>query len=152
MKYNYQQTACVLAGLRLLQEKLHDEGRDSVLQMDHFIDIEPLGSEGIDSLCEEINCVGNDERFFVVSYNLSLGDYDFPDKLLMRCPGPSDIQKEVIKRLLKLRGGGKIDKYNSNSIVFDKESDFAISISRASFEEISAENHELLRHHISAGD
>lgn len=54
MKFNNQETACILAGLRLLQQVPMEE-RDG---MEHFFEVEPLDNEAIDYLAERINFGG----------------------------------------------------------------------------------------------
>ena len=56
MKLDKVEIACVLAGLRLLQERMERDGSD--FYMPHFQDedIEPPTEEAVDDLCERINC------------------------------------------------------------------------------------------------
>ncbi len=53
--FNNQEATCVLAGLRLLQDKINHEGMQSAKSMPHFDDIDPLESEELDMFCENIN-------------------------------------------------------------------------------------------------
>lgn len=56
MKLNYQELSSVLAGLRLLQDKVADGTLTEGRKLPHFDDVEPLSSEQIDELCERLNC------------------------------------------------------------------------------------------------
>lgn len=51
MRFTYQELSTVLAGLRMLQNPLAD-----FVELPHFDDVEPLSADGIDALCERINC------------------------------------------------------------------------------------------------
>lgn len=54
---NYQQESSILAGLRVLQDVVEgSEGIDGYHRpLPHFDDVEPLSTEEIDELCENIN-------------------------------------------------------------------------------------------------
>ncbi len=54
-RLNDQEMACVLAGLRLLQDKINYEGMRSAKSMHHFDNLDPLQSEELDELSEDIN-------------------------------------------------------------------------------------------------
>lgn len=51
-KFSYREIATILAALRYFQANIDDI---ALLEMTHFEDVEPLTSEEIDTLCEEIN-------------------------------------------------------------------------------------------------
>lgn len=56
MKLNYQELSSVLAGLRLLQDKIEDETLNAERKLPHFDDVEPLSAEQIDQLCARLDC------------------------------------------------------------------------------------------------
>ena len=53
-KLNYEEASSVLAALRMFQEAIESDP-DSVMEMPHFVDCQPLSSKRIDELCERIN-------------------------------------------------------------------------------------------------
>lgn len=55
MKLNYQELSTVLAALRVFQDLIDDDELENYRRLPHFDDVEPLTSEQIDTLCEEIN-------------------------------------------------------------------------------------------------
>jgi hypothetical protein len=62
MKLDNRELATVLAGLRCLQVTYPDfSGGTPANDFDHFEDVEPLDNFEIDVLCEELNCVEEDE-------------------------------------------------------------------------------------------
>ncbi|EJE4208620.1 MULTISPECIES: hypothetical protein [Vibrio harveyi group] len=56
MKLNYQELSSVLAGLRILQDKVETKTLTECRKLPHFDDVAPLSSEQIDELCERLNC------------------------------------------------------------------------------------------------
>lgn len=53
---NNKETTSVLAGLRILQDMIEDGTLENYpRKLPHFDDIEPLTTEQIDSLCEDIS-------------------------------------------------------------------------------------------------
>lgn len=53
---NYQETSSLLAGLRILQDMIEDGTlKEYPRNIPHFDDVEPLSSEQIDELCEQLN-------------------------------------------------------------------------------------------------
>ncbi len=59
MQLNDQELACVLAGLRLLQDKINYEGMCFVASMEHFDHVALLETDELDLLCERINIDSN---------------------------------------------------------------------------------------------
>ncbi len=57
MKLSYQEASSVLAGLRMLQDRVEDGTLKKGRKLPHFDDVEPLSSEQIDELCERLNAV-----------------------------------------------------------------------------------------------
>ena len=55
VEVSYQEQSMMLASLRIAQDKIEADGLDSVRQMSHFDDVEPLDSSQIDQLCERVN-------------------------------------------------------------------------------------------------
>ncbi|MEF1335594.1 hypothetical protein REH81_02200 [Vibrio rotiferianus] len=53
--FNYQETSTILAGLRILQDKVDDGSLADYRKLPHFDDVEPLSSDQIDELCEKLN-------------------------------------------------------------------------------------------------
>lgn len=53
--FNYQEKSNILAGLRLLQDKVEDGSLADGRKLPHFDDAEPLSSDQIDELCEKLN-------------------------------------------------------------------------------------------------
>ena len=53
--FNYQETNSILAGLRILQDKVDDGSLADYRELPHFDDVEPLSSVQIDELCEKFN-------------------------------------------------------------------------------------------------
>lgn len=56
MKLNYQELSSVLAGLRILQDKVETKTLTECRKLPHFDDVAPLSSEQMDELCERLNC------------------------------------------------------------------------------------------------
>lgn len=53
---NYQEASSLLAGLRILQDMIEDGTFEEYhRKLPHFDDVEPLTSEQIDELCEQLN-------------------------------------------------------------------------------------------------
>lgn len=53
---SYQETSCLLAGLRILQDMIEDGALEEYpRKLPHFDDVEPPTSEWIDELCEKLN-------------------------------------------------------------------------------------------------
>ena len=51
----YQEQSMMLASLRIAQDKIETDGVDSIKQMAHFDDVEPLETKQIEQLCESFN-------------------------------------------------------------------------------------------------
>ena len=52
---NYQEVSSILAGLRILQDHIETGTLKDYRKLPHFEDIQPLSSNQIDTLCENIN-------------------------------------------------------------------------------------------------
>lgn len=63
MKLTKQQLSTILAALRLFQNTMESDGHESVNDMAHFDDVEPLTSEEVNDLCEELNFESSDDVF-----------------------------------------------------------------------------------------
>jgi hypothetical protein len=58
LKVSYRELSTVLAALRLFQGEQDWDGqsRQTIREMPHFLDCEPLDNKEIDDLCERLNC------------------------------------------------------------------------------------------------
>lgn len=55
MELTYQELSSILAGLRMLQDKVTNGTLTQERKLPHFDDVDPLSAEQIDDLCERLS-------------------------------------------------------------------------------------------------
>ncbi len=145
------QVATVLASLRLFQRK-RDTDIDLLTEL--FEDAKPISNPEIDDICESINLgrsvqlAGENHqvhlyRYFICSYQISLGDWEFPDRFFFECPENCDPRTEMIERIMTIRGGGDLDDIDGNCIYY-AGGEIAVRVDRLQCDEISSSEFGIL--------